>query len=200
MTTNTQKLLSLCAILLAVLFPIYWFTALGGAIQNAEVALRQDLTSLDGWDFLLLVIGVLEIVVYLGLRQFFLNQINGGLPATLLLVLAALVAVFHSSLLIDLTAGLNLIVLSASFINSIAIASVVILALHAVVLLALSITLLTRFSDLSPLLKAFTCVALIAAVCQISVFFALLNLILFPILMLITAIHFYSGDTTVEVV
>ncbi|WP_417690239.1 hypothetical protein [Pseudidiomarina sp.] len=200
MNTSTQKLFGISALALAVLFPIYWINAIGFAFDVGEMSYRQDFTTLDVWDLIFLIIGLLEITVYIGLRNYFKDQINGGLAGVLLLIMAGLIALTHATLLIDLTVGLGLFQASSSFLDTIAIASILVLGLYAVTLFALSIALLVRFPELPTLIKIFAALGLITAGSQITIVFSFANIILFPVLMLIVAFHFLLGDTGVEVV
>lgn len=200
MNTSTQKLFGIAALALAVLFPIYWINAIGFAFDVGEMSYREDFTTLDAWDLVFLIIGLLEITVYVGLRNYFKDQINGGLAGVLLLIMAALIALTHATLLIDLTVGLGLFQASPSFLDTIAIGSILVLGLYAVTLFALAIALLVRFPELPTLIKIFAALALITAGSQITIVFSFANIILFPILMLIVAFHFLLGDNNVEVV
>ncbi len=200
MNTSTQKFFGIAALVLAVLFPIYWVNALASAADYAGIAHHNDFTTLDAWDLVFLLIGVLEVTVYVGLHNYFKDQINGGLAGVLLLVMAVLIAVTHATLLIDLTVGLGLLEASPEFLDMAAVGSIIMLGLYAVTLFALAICLLVRFPELPTLLKIFACLALISAVLQFTIVFFFANLILFPILMLVVAFHFLLGDNKVEVV
>ena len=200
MNTSTQKLFGISALALAVLFPIYWINAIGFAFDVGEMSYREDFTTLDAWDLVFLVIGLLEITVYVGLRNYFKDQINGGFAGVLLLIMAGLIALTHATLLIDLTVGLGLLNATPGFLDTMAIASVLVLGLYAITLFALAIALLVRFPELPTLIKIFAALALITAGSQITIVFSFANIILFPILMLIVAFHFLLGDNNVEVV
>lgn len=191
----------IAAIALAILFPIYWIATLGFAAGNAELAFRADFLTINGWDLLFVVIGMLEIGVYLALSRYFRDQINGGFLANMLIVMAVFVALFHSSVIVDLLLGLGFYTAHSDIMIDVAlIAAVVILFLYTFALLAFSIGLLARFSALPAALKLFACGALIAGLLQLTVVLAVINIVLFPALMLVLAFHFLAGDQTVEVV
>lgn len=191
----------LAAIVLAILFPIYWLAPLTMGLDNAVTAMRDEFMTLDGWDALFAIIGVLEIAVYLGLRRYFRDQINGSFPANMLLVMAILVGLFHCTLFIDIGVSLGLTLPSGdSFIFMMIAMLVVLLGLYTFALLALSIAMLVKFDEISVVLKTFTIGAMIAAMFQLSIVFAMVNIVLFPGLMLLLAIHFFRGDSAVEVV
>lgn len=200
MNTSTQKFFGIAALALAVLFPVYWIGGLGFAINDMTFTLRTDLQTLNAWDALFLVIGILEVTVYIGLHRYFRHQINGGAAAILLLIMAALVALFHCSLLVDLTLGLGLLNASNAVLDLMTFTGAVVLGVYALVLGALGIVLFTRFPQLPPLLKAFSVLAFITAIVQITVVLAIVNLVLFPVLMVVVAFHFLLGENSVEVV
>lgn len=89
------------AIALALLFPAYWVPALAiGDLSFAE-AHRADAMRLGAMDLLFVLIGAMEIYIYLSLRRIFLDLMHGSLAATLLLLMAIVVGVFHATVLFD---------------------------------------------------------------------------------------------------
>lgn len=200
MDSHLQKLFGVLAIVLAILFPVYWIDSIGLAIDDAEMAFANDMLALTGRDLLFLIIGVLEVAVYCGLSIHFRSQINGGWASKILLVMAGLVVIFHTSLIVDLLAEFGLWQPSENMLGLIVLAASIILGLFSFAMLALGVVLLAQFIHLPTLLKLFAVVAVVAAVAQISVVFAFANLLLFPLLMLIASFHFLLGETHVEVV
>ncbi|KFZ30834.1 hypothetical protein IDSA_07045 [Pseudidiomarina salinarum] len=201
MNDSPYQYAGVAAILLAILFPIYWVATFSLAAGDPELAFRADFLKINAWDLLFVVTGMLEIGVYLALSRYFRDQINGGFLANMLIVMALFVALFHSSVIVDLLLGLGLYTEHSGMIIDVAlIASVVTLFLYAFALLAFSIGLLARFTVLPPALKLFACGALVAGLLQLTVVLAVINIVLFPILMLVLAFHFLAGDQTVEVV
>lgn len=200
MTSTSHKIFGLAALLLAVLFPVYWIGAIGFSLDDTQMAWRKDFMSLDAWDLVFLIIGTLEIVVYIGLSRYFRHQINGRWASVLLMVMALLVAVFHSSLLIDVTIGLGMVEASTGVLDVMALAVLIVLFLYSLTLLTLSVVLLAQFPRLSALVKVFAVVAAVTAIIQLSVVFSVANLLLFPFLMLIVSFHFFLGENNIEVV
>ncbi|PTB83099.1 hypothetical protein C9928_05715 [Pseudidiomarina aestuarii] len=201
MKSNFYQWAGMAALALAILFPIYWLGVFGLAIDNYENGFLENITTLDAWDVLFVIIGALEVFVYLALRQSFKDQIEGGLAAVALLVMAALVALFHLTVVVDISLSMGLL---ASYrdglIEFVLIASLVVLFLYAAVAFVFAIALLLRFADLSMLMKVFACGVLIMAVFQFTVILGIANIFLFPVLMLLLAVHFWRGEQTVEVV
>ncbi|EGN75480.1 hypothetical protein A28LD_1093 [Idiomarina sp. A28L] len=201
MHTNAFKSAGIAAIALAILFPVYWLYAFGTlSAESFEVAFQEDLTSLNGWDALFVVIGVLEIAVYVVLALFCRNQLNGSLPAALLIIMAVVVGLFHATVLVDITLALGLATLSDTLINVTVIFSLICLFLYAVVAFIFAISMLIRFAQLSMPLKVFSVGLLIACVFQFTVVLGIVNIFLFPVLLIVLAIQFFRGDHEVEVV
>ncbi|WP_417657518.1 hypothetical protein [Pseudidiomarina aestuarii] len=201
MKSNFYQWAGMAALALAILFPIYWLGVFGLAIDNYENGFLENITTLDAWDVLFVIIGALEVFVYLALRQSFKDQIEGGLAAVALLVMAALVALFHLTVVVDISLSLGLLAsYSDGLIEFVLIASLVILFLYAAVAFVFAIALLLRFAELSMLMKVFACGVLIMAVFQFTVILGIANIFLFPVLMLLLAVHFWRGEQTVEVV
>lgn len=201
MKSNFYQWAGMAALALAILFPIYWLGVFGLAIDNYENGFLENITTLDAWDVLFVIIGALEVFVYLALRQSFKDQIEGGLAAVALLVMAALVALFHLTVVVDISLAMELLAsYSDGLIEFVLIASLVILFLYAAVAFVFAIALLLRFAELSMLMKVFACGVLIMAVFQFTVILGIANIFLFPVLMLLLAVHFWRGEQTVEVV
>ena len=201
MNANSLKTAGIAAIALAILFPVYWLYAFGTlSAESFEVAFQEDLTSLNGWDALFVVIGVLEIAVYVVLARLCRNQLNGSLPAALLIIMAVVVGLFHATALVDITLALGLATLSDTLITVTVIFSLICLFLYAVVAFIFAISMLIRFAQLSMPLKVFAIGLLIACVFQFTVVLGIVNIFLFPVLMIVLAIQFFRGDHELEVV
>lgn len=201
MNANSFKTAGIAAIALAILFPVYWLYAFGTlSAESFEVAFQEDLTSLNGWDALFVVIGVLEIAVYVVLARLCRNQLNGSLPAALLIIMAVVVGLFHATVLVDITLALGLATLSDTLMNVTVIFSLICLFLYAVVAFIFAISMLIRFAQLSMPLKVFAIGLLIACVFQFTVVLGIVNIFLFPVLMIVLAMQFFRGDHELEVV
>lgn len=201
MKSNFYQWAGMAALALAILFPIYWLGVFGLAIDNYENGFLENITTLDAWDVLFVIIGALEVFVYLALRQSFKDQIEGGLAVVALLVMAALVALFHLTVVVDISLSMGLLTsYRDGLIEFVLIASLVILFLYAAVAFVFAIALLLKFAELSMLMKVFACGVLIMAVFQFTVILGIANIFLFPVLMLLLAVHFWRGEQTVEVV
>lgn len=198
MNSSTYTAPGLAAIALAILFPTYWLFAMTDLSMEA---IREDFVTLSGWDSLFVVIGALEVFVYLALSRLFRNQLGGSLSAILLIIMASIVAVFHSTILVDLIIASGFAAgATETLVDTGLVISLVTLFLYTVTAFILSIALLTRFSELSVLMRLFAIGLLLCCMLQVTVIFAFVNTFLFPILTLLLAAHFFRGGHSVEVI
>lgn len=190
------------AVCLAVLFPIYWIYAVTGLFGSDPVGLiATDFSTLDAWDLLFVSIGILEIVVYIGLFQLCRQQLNGGAAAILLLIMMAIIALFHSTVLIDLLLATAVVTTNIdSWLSWGSLMSISLLFLYAIVAGVLAIVLLTRFSELTIIMKAFAIGLLLMCVLQLTVVLAASNIVIFPILLVLLAIQFFRNDHSIDIV
>lgn len=191
------------AIALALLFPAYWIPSLSSGLESFADAYRTDVMQLSAMDLLFVMIGVMEIYIYLSLRRLFQERIDGALPATLLLLMAITVGVFHATVLFDVVLSLGSTLDEPVRERLVAASAVVMIAalfVYAVLGLVLSIVLLMRRAALPRLLTVFAVLLAVACVLQLTVVGGLLNVVLFPLILLVLALLFIRGDHEVEVV
>ncbi|RTE85850.1 MULTISPECIES: hypothetical protein [Gammaproteobacteria] len=194
------KLSGVAALVLAVLFPVYWILGLASWSFD-EAAIIDDFLTLDGWDFLFVVIGALEIGVYLALRKFLSNQFDSAIYSILLIIMSVLVGLFHLTVVVDVLLALGPFESIQDEMMGTAITlGLVVLYLYAIVALFLAIALLARFTMLPVLMKLFAVGLLVSAVFQLTVVLAPVNVVIFPALLIILAIEFLRGEQVVEVV
>ncbi|CUS48018.1 MAG: hypothetical protein HLUCCO02_05550 [Idiomarinaceae bacterium HL-53] len=200
MDSNSFKPAGIAAIALAVLFPIYWLYVVSfSATYEGEFWLEFE--QLNLWDLLFVVIGALEIWVYLAFRKLVSYQLNGSLLSILLLIMVGLVGLFHATVVVDLFIAFGLAGAFADTMITVAVTlGLVFLFLYAVVALIFALVMLKQFTSLSSLLKVFAVGLLVASVFQFTVVLGVLNILLFPILMIILSIEFFRGEQSIEVV
>ncbi len=203
MQTNTYALPAAAAILLTVLFPWYWGS---GFLEIADFVqqYRNDLLILDGKDVLFVVIGVLEIYLYVSLRRAFANTVSFGTARTALLLMAITVGVFHATVIFDVFFAYYAVSFAVETIDLMLIMSaflgLAILFIYAVFALVLSVSLLRRGNDVTTLLKIFAVLLIATALLQVSVIFSVFNVVLFPVAVLLLAFYFIRSPEVVEVV
>lgn len=189
------------AILLAVLFPIFWLGGLVFSGQSLEDMYRANVMRLDGWDALFVVIGALEIYVYLALRERLKDFTYGSLSRAVLLLMALIVAVFHATVLFDVVIAFGVTAETAdNLVWASGISAIAMLFVYTVLGYILALGLLLRFAELPKLLSLFAILLLVACVFQTTIFFGFVNTVLFPVILLVLAAYFMRGDHQVEVV
>lgn len=198
--SNLFRYGGVAAILLAVLFPVYWLYALSLGISG-DAGIWGDYQTLNGWDALFVVIGALEIFVYIVLRRYLSHHLNAGLFSALLWVMIGLVAIFHAFVVVDIVLATGLFsAFEEALIASAIAGSLMVLFLFAVVSLIFAIALLTQFASLPTLIKAFSIGLIFVAMMQLTVILGVVNIAVFPVLLLLLAIQFLRGEQSVEVV
>jgi hypothetical protein len=191
----------IAAIALAVLFPTYWLFLFGAAASDFETALAADMTSLTFSDLLFVIIGALEIYLYLSLRRIFKDHLNSSAISVSLLIMASLVAALHLTVLVDvflaLTQTSNEVI--EVVIGLVTVGSIAVMILYALVAILFSIFVFINDAA-STMLKGFAGLLLVAALFQLTVIFAFLALVLFPLALILLSIYFLKEPQTVEVV
>lgn len=179
----------IAAIALAVLFPAYWLLELD--ITFSTGVRRMEFGALD---FLFLVMNLLAVYVLLGLRKN-LNEQSGyrGVDTLLLFIVGASLlytAVMFSASLIP---ALNS---DALVIGSTALA----LVLFGILDILLAVFLLRDSQQLPNLIKVFAVVNLIHGICSVSILMSWAVILVYPVTVVILAIHFLRRPDEVEFV
>jgi len=203
MSKNKYNLSAVTAILLAILFPMYW---LAGAFEETHFIqqYRNDVLTLSASDLLFVVIGLLEVCLYLSLRRAFADRIEFDTARTALLLMAMTVGVFHATVLFDVYYSLFATewVLDNidKFLLITAFVGLAILFMYAVFAIVLGVSLLRRGNDVATLLKVFAVMLIVIALLQASVIFSVLNVFLFPVAVLLLAVYFLRSPEVVDLV
>ena len=204
MTNPDFKIPGIAAILLAVLFPIYWLSVFSGSYNDFEQAFRSDLTTLGWSDALFILIGALEIYIYLSLRKILADQLETTVVNLLLFIMMGMVALFHSLVLVDiylasqyLTINTDTVDQFVSFSLLIAFATTII---YSLVGLVFSILLLSKGLANSIFLKVFSALLIATCIMQMTLILAVVNVVLFPITLLVLAVYFFKEPQMAEVV
>lgn len=192
------------AIVLAVLYPLYWLSGLFVSDGSSLFEIfRADVTRLSAMDGLFVLIGLMEIYLFMKLRHALQQQLNGGLASSLALCMAIGVGLMTATVLFDVVvalgpglsdSGTNLVVkfAGATFL--------IIGILIGLVGLLLAISLLAGSADYTVLLKLFAVVLLICSLMFLSVILAPIAYIIYPVALLLLAAWFLRGGGEVEVV
>ena len=196
----------IAAIVLAVLFPFYWSFLLvfGPAYESLSQALHAELTSFDLLDGLFILIGVLEVYIYLSLVRSFNERLNSSLARATLFIMIGAVVFFHCIVFVDLYLAIFKTGLSENIIAGIIEVSMSIalsgLVIYIVAGFVLSVVLLMGSQELASELKYFALIFLFVCLLGATILFSAINLLLFPIALIVLAIYFLKDPETLEVV
>ncbi|WP_233080220.1 hypothetical protein [Rheinheimera soli] len=194
----------IAALLLALCFPVYWLSIFHLSSENFMEVYKADLLKLSWSDLAFVLIGALEVYVYLSLRRSFAERLQSGSAAVLLLVMTLLVVAFHATVVVDLVIVFSGGVMPDAQLSMIAETTVAvalgILFAYAVVAFVLAIVLLLKRTAASGLLKCFAVVLLVCCVLQFSVFLSPGTIFLFPVALLLLAFYFLKEPQELELV
>jgi len=200
MSTRENFISAAAPALLAVLFPFYWITFLGQSFNGFEEAFKQDLLRLNWRDVLFVLIGALEVFVYISLSKHLKCYLNANAARLLLLMMASLVTLFHLTVVFDIYLALTQ---HNSLSENISFAAMILslgsLGIFTLVAAVFSIVSLVN-KQFPPLLKAFCVLMLLMCILQMTIVLAFTNVFLFPAALLILSIYFVKEREELEVI
>lgn len=199
MEHREQVLSGIAAIALAVLFPLYWIVNLSHSFGDFEASIQANLLTLNLNDLLFLLIGVLEVWIYLSLRRTLKDYTGTTSAQWLLLVMCGTVIAFHSTLVFDIYFAISTQVVDA-FVLVATIISIGGLLVYSVTGIVFAALLLLKANEAPSLLKLFGVLLLITCGLQLTVVFSFVSILLFPAALVVLAIHFLKERTSIEVV
>ncbi|MCF7500616.1 hypothetical protein [Pseudoalteromonas sp. L1] len=189
---------------LAVIFPMYWISIFGNTLEGLGEVLKLDLQSLSFSDAVFVLLGALEIYVYLSLRKALKDMFDVEIVRIMLCILAVLVLSFHATVLCDVFLAVSSETVSAATAETVAGIAMIVsagsLGLYALVGLITAALLLTKRHGTPALLTVFSVLLLIMCIFQLTVIFAYMNLVLFPVALIVLMIFFIKKPELVEVV
>lgn len=205
MNENRYLLPALSAIVLAILFPLYWITMFVRTDESHGVELYNDLVGLNFADAVFLLIGILMVYVYLSLKKF-LNDRYGfsdaNIPLTLLMISAA-VYIF-GSLAVDTFmqfAGNQLpLPWHKTVLDGNTIALLGSTMVFGALDMLLGIILFIKARKFSAVLMAFAILTAIQGLCEITVFLSPAIFVIYPLALIILAIMFLHRPEVLEIV
>lgn len=202
---NHYNVAGAAALVLAVLYPIYWVfsLALGFGEGSLFAAFKADLQRLDGWDALFVLIGALEVYVYLSLRHLLKQRLHAGLGSLFALLLAIVVAAFTATVLFDLMLVMGQGMSEsarATLLTTAAVVSIALAMLLSLIGALLGCALLFGKGEIPLLLKLFSVLLLLASLANLSLVFAFFSLVIYPLALVLLAVFFLKDEHEVEVV
>ncbi len=194
------------AIILALLFPIYWgyILVFGPEMNDLTSALKNEFTSLDWLDVIFVVIGGLEVYVLLGLIRALKDCLNTNLARVSIYIMIASVVLFHGTIFADIYLTLFKNSLDDGAITSVIEVSLYFaisgLIIYLVAGFILSVVLLANSREIAKELKYFSILFLIICILGATVLLSAFNLLLFPVALVILAVYFLRDPESLEVV
>jgi|GEM_PF-3415392 len=193
------------AMALVVLYPIYWLVALNAGFSSESLfeAFRADAERLDLWDVLFVAIGVMEITVYLSLRNLLKERLNSDLASALLMLMAIFVGLFTAGIIFDLVLAVGPGLAESTreaMLQTALVSSLSTGYLLAWLSLILAVALLVNHASMDWTLMLFALLLLISSLLNISILLAPLSVLTYPLAFLMLALHFLRGGHEVEVV
>ncbi len=202
MTNHDYFKPGIAAIALAILFPIYWVYVISAGLDDFETAYRQDVMSLSGFDLLFVIIGVLEVYIYLSLRKALNSQLNSGGMSIVLIIMAAIISLLHLTVLIDLVlafSGHHILPATVEAIIGFGLlVSLVLMCVYALVCIILGCLLIFKVS--SVLLKAFGILMILICLFGLTLILSWLNIVLFPAALILLAVYFLKEPDSIELI
>ena len=190
------------ALLLAVIHPIYWLGV--SPLVGDNNLLWQDISSLGLYDVLFASIVLLNIYIYLNLKNILNEQLNFNHIDLLVMVMVTINALWLSTLFLDVASVVlpdSLVTQNKNiFLNiylSVGIGSIIIIG---IVDLLIGILLLMKLNEAPTLLKIFAIMSVIQGVVGMTVFFAGILIFIIPVTFIVLAMFFLRKPESIEIV
>jgi len=189
MNNNDYLLPGIAAIAVAVLHPIYWISEVGFTASTG--AIRTELSLLDG---LYVVLAGLTVFIYYSLREILNDHCEyHGVDTLISIIMVSSAALFVTLLVVSLFfSNTSELPMTVAFTST--------LLIFGATDLLLGIQLLRDSDHLPGLVKALAVVILLGGICNLSIIFSGLGLVLFPVAALILALLFLRKPEAVEFV
>ena len=204
MQNKDYLLPGIAALVLAVIFPLYWFNEIWFGSADRTDALLANITSLNLSDAVFLAIGLLSIYVSLSLRNILNEQLNFKKIDLLLMLLISVHVIFLATLGLDVAAAVlseqTVLQYQDTFIGIGLTAAVASMVLFGLLDILIGAVLLKNSENLPTLLKIFALVTLIQGVLEISAIMSFASLLSFPVSLIILAVYFLRKPESLEVV
>ena len=190
------------ALLLAVIHPIYWLGV--SPLVGDSNLLWQDISSIGLYDVMFASIVLLNIYIYLNLKNILNEQLNFNHIDLLVMVMVTINALWLSTLFLDVASVVlpdSLVTQNKNiFLNiylSVGIGSIIIIG---IVDLLIGILLLMKLNEAPTLLKIFAIMSVIQGVVGMTVFFAGILIFIIPVTFIILATFFLRKPESIEIV
>ena len=205
MQFNNTTFLAIASLVLAILFPTYWWSEFNVAGLHTVDSFHLNLMQFTIGDIVFLSLGVLSVIVYLGLKSALNDQLGITTTDIPLILIAAVSAVFFGGFFL-----LDVIVSAApdafgaiardSLLRSSIFAFVGLTVVFGVLDIVIAIFLIKEMDKLPSILKAAAIVILIQGICEVSVIFGPVSMFTFPLMLVLLFIYFLGKPEELEVV
>ena len=192
----------IAALLLAVIHPFYWLGV--GPLIGDNSMLWQDIINIGFNDFLFALIVLLNIYVYLSLKNILNEQLNFNHINLLVMILITINAIWLSTLFLDLSSAVLPDTLIAQnkgiFLNIYVVIGIGAIIVIGLVDLLIGVLLLMKLKEAPTLLKIFAVTSLIQGIAGMIIFLAGILIFVVPITLVILAMFFLRKPESIEIV
>ncbi len=205
MNDTQHSATAISALVLAFLFPVYWITEFWDVAKHGGEAIYRNVSTLNPWDFLFLLTGVLSVIVYLGFRRF-LNQRFGvhqvDIPLLLLAVVTGVftIGTFSMDAFMHFFGDQLFLAWHTNTINGVTITMLISTVVFGALDILVAVILLSQASKLSSGLVAFGILTLIQGVTEFTVVFAFSVVAVYPVALIVLAIVIIQKPQELEVI
>tara|TARA_B100001121_G_scaffold246597_1_gene221767 strand:+ start:818 stop:1426 length:609 start_codon:yes stop_codon:yes gene_type:complete len=202
MENKDYLLPGIAALLLAVIHPFYWL-GVGPLIEDNSM-LWQDIIYVGFDDFLFALIILLNIYIYLSLKNILNEQLNFNHIDLLVMILIIINAIWLSTLFLDLSSAVlpdSLITQNKGiFLNIYVVVGIGAIIAIGLVDLLIGVLLLMKLKEAPTLLKIFAVTSLIQGIVGMTIFLAGILIFVVPITLVILAMFFLRKPESIEIV
>ena len=202
MENKDYLLPGIAALLLAVIHPFYWLGV--GPLIGDNSMLWQDIIYIGFNDFLFALIVLLNIYVYLSLKNILNEQLNFNHIDLLVMILITINAIWLSTLFLDLSSAVlpdSLITQNKGiFLNIYVVVGIGAIIAIGLVDLLIGVLLLMKLKEAPTLLKIFAVTSVIQGIAGMTIFLAGILIFVVPITLVILAMFFLRKPESIEIV
>ena len=202
MENKDYLLPGIAALLLAVIHPFYWLGV--GPLIGDNSMLWQDIIYIGFNDFLFALIILLNIYIYLSLKNILNEQLNFNHIDLLVMILITINAIWLSTLFLDLSSAVlpdSLITQNKGiFLNIYVVVGIGAIIAIGLVDLLIGVLLLMKLKEAPTLLKIFAVTSVIQGIAGMTIFLAGILIFVVPITLVILAMFFLRKPESIEIV
>ena len=202
MENKDYLLPGIAALLLAVIHPFYWLGV--GPLIGDNSMLWQDIIYIGFNDFLFALIILLNIYIYLSLKNILNEQLNFNHIDLLVMILITIYAIWLSTLFLDLSSAVlpdSLITQNKGiFLNIYVVVGIGAIIAIGLVDLLIGVLLIMKLEEAPTLLKIFAVTSLIQGIAGMTIFLAGILIFVVPITLVILAMFFLRKPESIEIV